>query len=163
MGVIDVSGPCSMARAAGIIGDRWTLLIMRNALLGKTRFEQFRSGLGVADNILASRLTRLVQSGLLIKQPYQDGNRTRQHYRLTEAGAALRPVLEALAAWGHQYANPSEPTVAVTVMHSRCGQPTDDGSYCRSCDVPIENDDAAWFMPWISTQPIPLATARPKS
>ncbi|NEA52734.1 helix-turn-helix transcriptional regulator [Streptomyces sp. SID13666] len=153
------SGPCPLGRAAGIFGDRWTLLIMRNATLGATRFEQFRTGLGIADNILSNRLGKLVDAGVLTKEPYEDGNRIRSHYRITQAGVALRPVLEALAAWGHTYANPAEPTIAVRIVHLPCGLPTADGSHCDVCDTGITNEDAAWVMPWVSEEPIPLATA----
>ena len=80
------------------VGDRWTLLILRNANLGTTRFDDFRSELGIADNILSARLARLVQAGLLTRLPYRGTGRTRHEYRLTTAGADMLPVLHALAA-----------------------------------------------------------------
>jgi DNA-binding HxlR family transcriptional regulator len=158
---IDLStAPCTIGRAAAVVGDRWTLLIMRSAMLGRTRFEQFKSVLGIADNILSSRLNKMVAAGLLTREPYNDGGRIRYHYPMTEAGAALRPILEALAVWGHTYADPSAPaTTLLTVVHTPCGQPTSDGSFCDTCQVAIPNSEAAWLMPWLSADPMPVADA----
>lgn len=150
--------PCSVGRAASLIGDKWSLLILRNAMIGRRRFDEFKRGLGIADNILSNRLGRLVEEGLLRKVPYVEAGRTRQEYRLTEAGAALRPVLEAMAAWGHVYAYPSSPTKPVRILHTECGQISDDGQLCSACGRQITNATAAWMMPWISPEPLPLAT-----
>ena len=98
--------PCPIGRAADVLGDRWTLLILRNATVGMTRFDEFRADLGIADNILSTRLGRLVDAGLLTKVPYRDNGRTRHEYRLTDAGADLLPVLHALAAWGQRHTEP---------------------------------------------------------
>src|SRR5436305_3789898 len=72
--------PCPIGRASGMLGDRWILLILRDATIGVTRFDEFRNHLGIADNILSARLRRLVDGGLLVKVPYRDGQRTRQEY-----------------------------------------------------------------------------------
>ncbi|MGC0364365.1 DNA-binding HxlR family transcriptional regulator [Rhodococcus sp. 27YEA15] len=163
MGEIDMKnddspfGPCPLGRAAGVLGDRWTMLIMRNAMLGTTRFDEFKSRLGIADNILSNRLSRLVDAGLLTKVPYLDVNRTRERYALTGAGAGLRPVLQSLAEWGHTYVNPDEPSGAVTVIHHTCGETTTDGRYCAACQRPVPYDETAWMMPWLSETPQPLA------
>src|ERR1700753_737155 len=101
--------PCPIGRAADLLGDRWTLLILRNATVGMSRFDEFKADLGIADNILSTRLSRLVDAGILAKVPYNGGGRTRSEYRLTEAGAEILPVLHALAAWGERFTEPAEP------------------------------------------------------
>ncbi|MCW2529127.1 MAG: HxlR family transcriptional regulator [Pseudonocardiales bacterium] len=161
MPAVDIAtAPCTMGRAAAILGDRWTLLIMRSAILGRTRFEQFKTVLGIADNILSNRLAKLVAAGLLNREPYQDGGRTRYHYPITEAGLALRPIMEAFAVWGHIYADPSAPaTTLMSIVHTPCGQTTTNSAYCPTCKEPITDGDVAWLMPWLSPDPMPLATA----
>jgi DNA-binding HxlR family transcriptional regulator len=96
---------CSIARSLEILGDSWTLLIVREAMVaGATRFQEFRDRLGVAGNILAKRLTLLVEEGLLERRTYQEpGARTREEYVLTEAGRGLSVVIAALADWGRTH------------------------------------------------------------
>ncbi|MCE7004744.1 helix-turn-helix transcriptional regulator [Kibdelosporangium philippinense] len=96
---------CSIARSLEVLGDSWTLLIVRDALvLGSTRFQEFRDGLGVAPNILAKRLAFLVDEGLMVRRSYQDaGARMRDEYVLTEAGWSLSLVIAALGAWGREF------------------------------------------------------------
>jgi DNA-binding HxlR family transcriptional regulator len=97
---------CSIARSLEIIGQKWSILILREAILrGRTRFADFREALGVAPDVLTDRLARLVDAGVLRRQPYQEeGERQRVEYVLTEAGEALKPVLAAISAWGDEYA-----------------------------------------------------------
>lgn len=87
-------------RAIRQIGDGWSLLIVWEALHGTTRFDNFQSRLGVARNILANRLARLVQDGILVKRPVRNGAR-RLEYRVTAKGEALRAALEMIESWGH--------------------------------------------------------------
>lgn len=94
--------PCSMARSLAILGDRWTLLILRNCFLGMRRFDEFQASLGVTRQVLADRLSRLVEAGALKKVPYQE-RPPRYEYRLTEMGHDLHPVLLALANWGDRW------------------------------------------------------------
>ncbi|MFD6156484.1 winged helix-turn-helix transcriptional regulator [Nocardia sp. NPDC060256] len=157
------SGPCPIGRAADVLGDRWSLLIMRNAVLGQTRFDQFRNDLGIADNILSARLARLIDAGLLTKAPYLDGNRTRQHYVITPAGVALRPVFEALSEWACEFVNPAKPATMAQTVHTPCGQISQDRRHCATCETDIEDGDVAWLLPWLSPSPLPLATAGPTS
>jgi DNA-binding HxlR family transcriptional regulator len=93
---------CSIERALDVVGDKWTLLILREAALREvTRFADFRQRLGVAPDILTSRLATLVDQGVMVKRPYQEpGSRTRFSYHLTPAGEQLRLVLAALQQWG---------------------------------------------------------------
>src|ERR1700753_2150155 len=94
---------CPIARALDVLGDPWLLLVLRDAMTGARRYEQFRESLGVADNVLSRRLRTMVEAGLLRRQPYRAGNRTHDEYHLTAAGADLLPVLNALAVWGERH------------------------------------------------------------
>jgi DNA-binding HxlR family transcriptional regulator len=92
---------CSIARTLGLVSDRWTFLLLREAHLGTTRFADFRDILHIAPNILTNRLATMVESGLLEKHEYRtEGERTRSSYHLTPAGADLKLVLAALQQWG---------------------------------------------------------------
>jgi len=96
---------CSIARSLDVVGDSWTLLIVREALVtGSTRFQDFRDGLGIASNILTGRLAALVDEGLMERRTYQEaGSRPRDEYVLTAAGRSLSTVIAALSDWGRIY------------------------------------------------------------
>jgi DNA-binding HxlR family transcriptional regulator len=95
---------CSIARSLGVLGERWTFLILREALSGVTRFAEFRAHLGIAPDVLAARLATLVDYGVLTREPYQEpGSRSRFAYQLTPAGRELRVILGALQQWGDDH------------------------------------------------------------
>ena len=101
--------PCPVARSVDLIGDRWALLIVRDAFDGARRFGDFQRGLGVARNILTDRLRKLVEAGIFTTQPASDGT-TYQEYVLTKKGESLFPVVVALRQWGEQHLfAPNEP------------------------------------------------------
>jgi DNA-binding HxlR family transcriptional regulator len=104
---------CSIERGLTIFGDRWTVLILRDAFLGTTRFGAFRRRLGIASDVLAERLAYLVEQGILEREPYQEpGRRVRQSYRLTAKGRDLKVVLGAMQQWGDRYLpRPEGPSV----------------------------------------------------
>lgn len=106
---------CSVARALSVVGERWSLLIVREALDGVRRFGEFRSRLGIAGNLLATRLETLTAAGVMRRVPYREpGDRQRFEYELTDQGYDLRPVLIALLEWGDKYfADPQGPSVVV--------------------------------------------------
>src|SRR5574337_1401356 len=91
---------CSLALTLDVIGERWTLLILRDAFFGTKRFEEFQRGLGIARNILTSRLNRLVDEGILERRPAEAG---RYEYVLTDKGLELQPVLLAMTHWGDRH------------------------------------------------------------
>jgi DNA-binding HxlR family transcriptional regulator len=100
----DPDPTCSIARSLGVLGERWTFLILREAFLGATRFAEFRDRLGVAPDVLSDRLGTLAAAGVLAREPYQEpGARARFGYRLTPAGRELQVVLSALQQWGDTY------------------------------------------------------------
>jgi DNA-binding HxlR family transcriptional regulator len=114
---------CSVARALAAIGDKWTLLLLRDAFLGVRRFDEFHHRLGAPRQVLSDRLGKLVEDGLLYRVPYKEpGQRPRQEYRLTGAGFDLYPVLVALLEWGDKYrADPEGP--ALDLRHRDCEAP----------------------------------------
>ena len=92
---------CSLTQALDVVGERWTFLIMREALAGTTRFSAFRSTLRIASDVLTARLNALVEGGIMVRRSYQEpGRRTRASYHLTDAGHDLSLVLGALQQWG---------------------------------------------------------------
>jgi DNA-binding HxlR family transcriptional regulator len=107
---------CAIAQTLDQVGEWWTLLILRNAFCGMNRFEDFREHLGIATNVLASRLEKLVEVGILRRERSPDDGRA-YDYRLTEKGLALYPVLVAMTDWGEQWAG--NPKGARVILRDR--------------------------------------------
>ena len=129
------SPDCSIAGTLEIIGDRWTILILRDAFRGVRRFDEIQHDLGIARNVLTDRLTKLVDHGVLTKRKYQD-RPARYEYRLTPKGVDLSPALVALMRWGDKHiAGEDAPTVLV---HESCGTPLDQTFICWDCDTTVE-------------------------
>lgn len=114
---------CAIGTAVGIIGEKWTFMVLREVFNGVRRFDDMQRRTRAPRQVLSDRLARLVGQGLLRKVPYQEhGQRSRQEYRLTEAGLDLYPVMVALMQWGDRYAaGPGGPQALLT--HRDCGQP----------------------------------------
>jgi DNA-binding HxlR family transcriptional regulator len=109
---------CPVARSLSVVGDWWSLLVVRDALRGVRRFGEFQTSLGLAKNILAARLRAMVEAGILELQPASDGS-AYQEYVLTEKGRSLRPVVEALAAWGNVHC--AAPVASATAKTAKRG------------------------------------------
>jgi DNA-binding HxlR family transcriptional regulator len=149
---------CPIGRAVDVVGDRWTLLILRQATMGVSRFDDFRAALGISDNILSGRLAKMVDAGLLVKVPYRDERRTRFAYRLTAASADLLPVLHALARWGEEHAQPGgDGPGPMKIVHVPCGAEIPSGEYCPRCGRDAERAEIGWLRPWRSQSLFPLA------
>lgn len=102
---------CPIARSLAVVGEKWALLIVRDALAGVTRFADFRASLGIAPDMLADRLGKLVDHGVLERRSYREpGERARDEYVITGAGRALAPALAALAGWGVEHLPVDEPS-----------------------------------------------------
>lgn len=125
---------CSIARSLELIGERWTLLIIRDAFGGVRRFDGFQSRLGVARNVLADRLGRLVEEGILERVRYQE-RPERFEYRLTDKGLDLWPVLVALLQWGDRHACAGEPPTVL--RHRDCGGEVTRHLTCAACGAPL--------------------------
>lgn len=124
---------CSVARAWSVIGERWTMMILRECFRVERRYDHFRSKLGLGSNVLNDRLRVLVAEGILERVTYQD-RPARHEYRLTTKGADLYPVLVALMAWGDKYENAVPP---VRLIHRRCGHAAEPRMTCAQCAEPV--------------------------
>ena len=123
---------CTVARTLDVIGDRWSLLVLREVFHGVCRFAGLQARLGVARNVLSQRLATLVEQGVLERVPYQEpGSRPRSEYRLTPKGQDLCPVLMALAEYGDRWlADPEGPPAVLT--HRDCGAPVHLETACEA-------------------------------
>ncbi len=114
---------CSIAGTLAIVGEKWTLLVLREAFYGVRRFEEFHRAVGCARNLLSTRLATLVEHGILRREEYREpGDRARAEYRMTPKGLELLPALVALMQWGDKWtADATGPPVLLT--HGPCGAP----------------------------------------
>ncbi|MGH2584181.1 MAG: winged helix-turn-helix transcriptional regulator [Dehalococcoidia bacterium] len=122
---------CSIARTLDVVGERWTLLVLRDAFNGVRRFEHFAARLPIARNVLTDRLQTLVDHGILRRHRYQE-RPDRYEYRLTEKGMELYPVLIALLQWGDRYLA-GEDGPPVDVLHTACGHHAAAAVVCTGC------------------------------
>jgi DNA-binding HxlR family transcriptional regulator len=124
--------PCSIARTMDLLGDQWTLLVLREAFYGVRRFDQFQTSLGIARNTLTERLDRLVGAGLLERQRYQV-KPARYEYVLTAMGRDFFPALTAIMHWGDRWLDDGI-GAPMTLRHNDCGQVTHAEVHCPHCD-----------------------------
>ena len=117
---------CSVAQCLEVVGDWWTMLIVRDAFLGVTRFDDFRQRLGISRNILQQRLTKLVDAGVLKRVPYSE-HPPRDDYRLTAKGRDLWPVLTAMRQWGDTLRGPRRASGRGRPRRLRTRRPADHG------------------------------------
>ena len=127
---------CSVAQCLEVIGEWWSMLIVRDAFLGVRRFDDFQARLGISRNILTSRLTSLVDGGVLEKVPYQE-RPLRHEYRLTAKGRDLWPVLTAMRQWGDRWAAPGG--APLELVHSACGEVMTLASICSACGEAVDH------------------------
>ncbi len=130
---------CSIAGALEVVGERWSLLIVRDVLLGLRRFEEMQADLGIARNVLQTRLTRLVDQRVLEKRLYQE-RPPRYEYHLTEKGLDLWPTIVALMKWGDEHAAPKAGP-PVLLEHRGCGGPVDGHRTCVVCGARLSAHD----------------------
>lgn len=143
---------CSVARTLSVLGERWTMLLLREAFLGCRRFDEFQNGTGIARNILSSRLRDLVRDGIL-DRVRGDGDNGRIEYRLTKKGLDLYPVLIAMMRWGDTWLS-DESGPPMTLIHRGCGEKTSMDMVCSHCGAQIVARDVV---------AIPSAARKPHS
>jgi DNA-binding HxlR family transcriptional regulator len=129
--------PCPIARTLDVVGEWWTLLIVRDALLGARRFDEFKAT-GIADNILSARLKRLVGDGVLERLQYQS-RPPRFEYVLTEKGRALAPVVAALRGWGQRWTEGEDHSRRL--VHAACGHQVSLSLFCEDCGRRLGSDE----------------------
>jgi DNA-binding HxlR family transcriptional regulator len=131
---------CSIARSLEVVGERWTLLILRDVLRGTRRFDDLQQSLGITRSVLSTRLSRLVDEGVLERRRYQD-RPERFDYIPTKKGLDLWPVIVALLQWGDRYyAAPGGPPVVLE--HKGCGGSIDERRVCTRCGQALDVRDA---------------------
>jgi DNA-binding HxlR family transcriptional regulator len=123
---------CSISRALEIVGERWTLLILRDAVIGIDRYEDFRASLGIATNILSARLSLLCEEGLMERD-------SAGRYPLTEKGRAIGPTLFALMKWGDAF-YPTEHGAPRLTLHRDCGGEVEQLHRCTACGETVDLD-----------------------
>ena len=122
---------CSVARTVAVIGDRWTLMLLRDSFLGVRRFEDFERRLGISRSIIADRLKTLTDEGVLRREAYQD-RPVRHEYRLTDKGLALHPVIMAIVRWGDVHASGAAGPPLIH-RHKACGCDFHPVQTCSEC------------------------------
>ncbi len=148
---------CPIARSLERVGEWWSILILRDAFHGLTRFDQFQESLGIAPNMLTRRLNSLVEAGLLERRRYSE-RPPRDEYVLTETGRDFRPVLWALLAWGNKYFAPEGPSVIVVDSQTGAGSRTRAG---RSQERPSAHCPRFPFGAWTRRRCAHPAAPRP--
>jgi DNA-binding HxlR family transcriptional regulator len=126
---------CSVAQCLEVVGEWWSMLIIRDAFLGVRRFDDFQSRLGISRNILNLRLTSLVEAGVLIRVPYQE-RPPRYEYRLTDKGRDLWPVLTTMREWGDKWSAPDG--APLDLVHEPCGAVMHLQHTCSACGEPAD-------------------------
>jgi DNA-binding HxlR family transcriptional regulator len=130
---------CSIARSLEVVGERWTLLVLRDLTFGLRRYDELRRSLGIAPNVLADRLGRLTDEGLVVRRLYQHSPE-RFEYVLSDKGRGLAPVLFHLAKWGDlHYPSPLGPPRVS--LHAGCGGSVDERLHCATCDASVWFDE----------------------
>jgi DNA-binding HxlR family transcriptional regulator len=131
---------CSIAKTLELIGERWTMLVIRDVFNGRRRFGEMQQSLGVARNVLASRLQRLVEEGILERRPYQE-RPPRHEYFLTEKGLDLWPTMVALLEFGDRHLSRDDGPPLV-LRHKECGGRVNGRGICERCDQVLTARDA---------------------
>jgi DNA-binding HxlR family transcriptional regulator len=131
---------CPVARAEDVVGDRWTVLVLRELFMGGHRFDEIQAQTDATPQMVAARLKRLEAEGLVERRPYSQ-RPLRHDYHLTEKGRAFYPVLMALRGWGERWCKSPDEGLAVSYTHRLCGRPAGLGPLCESCGRPLSRED----------------------
>ena len=131
---------CPISRAEDIVGDRWTVLVLRELFMGSHRFDDIQAQTGGTPQMIATRLKNMESAGLVARHRYSE-RPPRYEYRLTEKGEAFYPVVIALRAWGETWCKSQEEELAVTYIHKPCGEPAGLGPLCAHCAQPLRRGE----------------------
>ena len=131
---------CPVARSLDIVGDRWTILVLREMYMGATRYEEIQIQTEATPQMLATRLKSLEADGMIERHPYSE-KPLRYEYRLTEKGRSFYPVIHALRAWGETWCKDESEEIAVRFVHRECGHDVGLGTVCPECGITVERKD----------------------
>lgn len=131
---------CPIAHSTGLVGDRWSILIVRELLLGQSRFQDLQAQTGATSQMLAARLKRLEADGLVERHLYSK-RPPRHEYRLTPKGVHLMPVILALRTWGERWCKPEDEQPATRMFHRACGTELELDGRCPACDTLVSWTD----------------------
>jgi DNA-binding HxlR family transcriptional regulator len=143
---------CPVSRSLDLLADPWVLLIVRECLEKPSRYGALRAATGAADNILTNRLERMTKADLLVRVPDPDGRKAQHRYQLTEAGADLLPVINALSMWGERHTE-SPHAESSSIWHDGCASSTSSADSCSDCGQVLTVDNTLWLRPWRSRVP----------
>lgn len=143
---------CPIRRSLDVLGDPWVLLIIRDVLHGRGRFEMLRDNLRISEAVLSRRLQSMVDADLLMRVEYRDGGRVRQGYAATESAAELLPVLQQLAIWGERHTQMPAASAHMAMIHVSCGEETMQGQVCSACGEILVPEQMTWVKPWKNTR-----------
>lgn len=130
---------CTIARAAALVGDEWTIVILREMFLGTRRFDDFLRHTRMSSHLLSQRLKKLETAGIVSRTAYSE-RPPRYEYRLTEMGRALWPIVVSFKQWGDRWLNDGETPVAL--VHKACGAVTEPRMTCSKCGEPMDAHEA---------------------
>ncbi|RWA53438.1 transcriptional regulator [Cupriavidus sp. UYMSc13B] len=136
----DTQTICPVARSVDVVGDKWTILVLRELYMGATRFEEMLIQSEATPQMLASRLKALEADGMVERRPYSE-RPLRYEYHLTKKGWAFYPVIYALRAWGETWCKEKNEGLAQRFVHRACGHDVGVASFCRHCGVPVQRKD----------------------
>ncbi len=131
---------CPVARSVDVVGDKWTLLVLRELYMGATRFEEMQIQTGATPQMLTTRLKALEADGMVERRPYSE-KPLRYEYQLTRKGWDFYPVIYALRAWGETWCKDEDEGLAVRFVHRACGHDVGLASVCPHCGAPIQRQD----------------------
>ncbi|MCF4998578.1 transcriptional regulator [Pseudomonas syringae] len=131
---------CPIARAESLVGDRWTVLVLRELFMGSHRFDDIQAQTAGTPQMIAARLKSLEADGLVERRPYNE-RPLRFEYHLTPKGEAFYPVIIALRAWGETWCKSADEGLAVVFTHTRCNHPAGLGPLCEHCGEPLRRED----------------------
>lgn len=143
---------CPVRRSLDVLGDPWVLLIVRDVLQGRRRFDQLRDSLRIGEAVLSRRLRTMVDAALLVRRPRADGAREWIEYAPTPAATDLLPVLQNLALWAERYTPTPDGGGHMALIHATCDAETTTGERCSSCGAALHADDMIWDKQWRGEQ-----------
>jgi DNA-binding HxlR family transcriptional regulator len=142
--------PCPIARAIDVLGDPWTLLVLRELIYGVHRFEEIKFNTEASDKTLTERLDRMIEAGLVTRRQYSGTVRPRHEYLPTPAAEEALPVLNSLALWGSRHTDGRNVAQPFTILCRSCGNETHRAETCSNCGADLDIANTMWRRPMVA-------------